>query len=101
MTNVNNETNILKFILATQAGSSSLEEAWMEGYAMAQAELDTSKNPLLRSSSEYEFWSEGYMAGFYNEEALFPEHAVYIERTSVPAVANDKERIITTIINKR
>ena len=67
----------LKMVLSIQ--SPSLEVAWMEGYAYGQNDFKDSVNPYQQETTVYQYWSEGWEAGFYGEEAMFPEYAIEIE----------------------
>ena len=81
----------LKMVLSIQCPS--LEVAWMEGYAYGQNDYKDSANPYHHQTNIYQYWQEGWEAGFYNEPALFPEYAIEVE----PDVENVDEKV--TAIN--
>ncbi len=66
----------LKLLLNLKEGRATLEECWMEGFHQANIEIAEEFNPYATGSEEAEFWSQGWWAGFYSEEALFPQYAV-------------------------
>ena len=70
----------LKFIFRMQNQLCSLEKCWMEGYYHAQKGNTETLNPFSEYSKESQFWLEGWWSGFYNEAALFPNHAVNLEK---------------------
>lgn len=49
----------------------SLEEAYVFGYECARSELGENENPFPADSLESEHWSNGWWAGFYDEEPAF------------------------------
>lgn len=49
----------------------SLEECYAYGYESALADIEEHDNPYQEGSCEHEHWSEGWWAGFYNEQPLF------------------------------
>ena len=70
-----------------------LEVVWMEGYAHGDINLPETFNPYSQESSEYYYWSEGWEAGFYGDEPLFPEYQVdldYITKLSSEGVTGKK-----------
>ena len=69
------EQAYLNLILHQQLASISLEACWMEGYYYGKQGADESLNPFKANTSEHQYYSEGWWAGFYNEEALFPDYA--------------------------
>lgn len=82
----------LKLILATQTHKQDLDVIWMEGYAHGSDELTDQDNPYPKHSREAQFWDEGWVAAFYEENPLFPEQEVepvHIYSEDV-AAANDK-----------
>ena len=76
----------LALVFNLKAGRNTLEECWMEGFHEANLDLAEENNPYAQGSREAAFWSEGWWAGFYAEEPLFPEYAV-----GVPV---EKERVV-------
>ncbi len=77
----------LNLILHQQLATLSLEACWMEGYYYGQQGADESLNPFKHDTVEHQYCSDGWWAGFYNEEALFPDHA--FEGVSNKAVNED------------
>ena len=65
----------LNLVLHQQLATASLEACWMEGYYYGQQGADESLNPFKHDSVEHQYYSDGWWDGFYQEEALFPEHA--------------------------
>ncbi len=65
----------LNLILHKQLASRSLESCWMEGFYYGQKGEDESLNPFKPDTVEHQYYSDGWWIAFYNEEALFPEHA--------------------------
>ena len=49
----------------------SYDDVWLEGYELALEEGEEEANPYEVGSTEHEFWTEGWWAGFYGEEPLF------------------------------
>ncbi|MCD6056422.1 MAG: transmission trait enhancer LetE [Gammaproteobacteria bacterium] len=49
----------------------SFEEAWLEGYDACEEGQEDEGNPYPANSREYRYWSDGWWASFYGEEALF------------------------------
>ncbi len=76
----------LKMVLSIQ--SPSLEVAWMEGYVYGQNDFKDSANPYHNGSTIYQYWNEGWEAGFYGEEALYPEYSVELEPVSESIAEN-------------
>lgn len=76
MTEKENDSHLKMFI---SIQSPSLEVAWMEGYAYGENDFKDSVNPYQQASTVYQYWSEGWEAGFYGEQAMFPEYAIEIE----------------------
>jgi len=48
-----------------------LEECYLDGYHLAQAEVEEGANPYKAGSSEYEQWAEGWWDGFYNRTPIY------------------------------
>lgn len=48
------------------------EECYAYGYECAVAEIAEEDNPFAEGCDEFEQWAEGWWAGFYGEEPLFP-----------------------------
>jgi hypothetical protein len=65
----------LNLILHQQLAARNLESCWMEGYYYGQQGADESSNPFKHDTVEHQYYSDGWWGGFYQEEALFPEHA--------------------------
>lgn len=64
--------NILAFVrLNLHVAMPDLEETWLDGYQTAMVDLPEENNPYPMSSQEYECWSEGWWAGYYQEQPLF------------------------------
>lgn len=63
----------LEFLLHRNTATRGLESCWMEGYYYASIGHDESKNPFKHNTIEHKYYSDGWWAGFYNEEPLFPE----------------------------
>ena len=61
------EQAYLNLILHQQLASIS-EACWMEGYYYGKQGADESLNPFKANTSEHQYYSEGWWAGF-NEEA--------------------------------
>jgi hypothetical protein len=61
----------------------SYEECYAYGYECALAEIPEEENPYAEGSCEFEQWAEGWWAGFYGEEPLFP---LVETRGELPAV---------------
>lgn len=79
-----NSLSNLVFILRMQNKLCSLEKCWMGGYYHGQKGNEENLNPYQEDSKESQFWLEGWWSGFYDEPALFPKHAVSLEKTIKP-----------------
>lgn len=71
---MNKELNLLLHM--KHQGAHTLEECWMEGFHQASVEMGEEFNPYSKGSREADHWAQGWYAGFYGEEALYPEYAV-------------------------
>lgn len=73
----------------------SLEECYAYGYQAAMAEQGEDINPYKEDTVEYQQWQEGWWAGFYGEQPLYPMNELFESQDDVvisdnkPA-ANDK-----------
>jgi hypothetical protein len=67
----------LALILSKQ--TFELEVTWMEGFSHGKLDLADNFNPYTRGTREHYYWSEGWEAGFYNQEPLFPEFSVDLD----------------------
>ena len=54
----------------------SVEESYVYGYEAAKAGVEEEDNPFGGMTRESEHWSEGWWAGFYGEEPVFPIDAL-------------------------
>lgn len=54
----------------------NLEDCYAFGYEAAKADLSEEENPFELYTEEYEQWSEGWWAGFYEEEPIYVESDV-------------------------
>jgi hypothetical protein len=66
----------------------SVEDSYAYGYEAAKAGISEEDNPFLNNSRENEHWSEGWWAGFYEEEPLFTIETMQDETAVEPA--NDR-----------
>ncbi len=48
-----------------------LSDVWVEGYEAVKAQLEEEANPYTLNSPEYFQWTEGWWAGFYEEEPVY------------------------------
>ena len=48
----------------------TLDEVWSEGYDAANMAIDEVKNPYRSNSKEFDYWDQGWWAGFYGEEHM-------------------------------
>jgi hypothetical protein len=71
----------------------SFEECYSYGYDSALAQVGEEENPYPTGSSEYDYWQEGWWAGFYGEEPLFTSVP------SEPAAKLSKEQVYPFISN--
>lgn len=67
----------------------NVEESYVYGYEAAVAGAEELENPFRQNTREYEYWSDGWWAGFYGEEALFSLNEPITQATNKPA-ANDQ-----------
>lgn len=51
----------------------NLEECYSYGYLCAVSEVSHDENPYKANTKEADQWSEGWWAGFYQEDPLFTE----------------------------
>ena len=49
----------------------SLEECYAYGFECFKSELGDEYNPYTEDSLEYEYWQQGWWAGFYGETPLY------------------------------
>lgn len=66
---------MLELLLHRNTATRGLESCWMEGYYYAETGHEESKNPFQHDTIEHKYYSEGWWAGFYNEDPLFPEYS--------------------------
>lgn len=72
---MNDTTTILPHLkLQFNIEHPSDEECYLFGYECALSEVSEEENPFAAGTYEAEQWSEGWWAGFYNEEPLFSLH---------------------------
>ena len=65
----------LKLILSAQTDSlDELEKVWMLGYDSGQKSASIKANPFPKDTIEHSYWAEGFEAGEFGEEPLFPEY---------------------------
>ena len=57
--------------LQVNSQAADLGDCWAEGYESAQSNLTEKDNPYEVSTTEYQNWTEGWWAGFYEEEPIF------------------------------
>ncbi|MGQ3891567.1 transmission trait enhancer LetE [Legionella sp. CNM-4043-24] len=72
----------------------TFEECYAYGYECAVAEVAEEENPFAEGSEEHEQWAEGWWAGFYGEEPLFPLKEAGVEESPVTenlVAANEQE----------
>jgi|TARA_R110000868_G_scaffold155976_1_gene382637 hypothetical protein len=68
----------------------TLEECYAYGYESARADVQEDDNPYVTNSLNYEQWSEGWWAGFYDDQPLFSFDAEHPEDDrAILAPAND------------
>lgn len=65
------------------------EECYQDGFQAAQSNLLDDENPYQEGSSEHQYWSEGWWAGFYDEEAALSDEVVQAQ-ADTPAYFNQK-----------
>lgn len=68
---MNSDTTLSIAKLQLSIDVPNLEEVWLEGYESAQFDQAETSNPYSKNSSEFQFWCDGWWAGFYGEEPLF------------------------------
>lgn len=61
------------------------DDCYAEGYQCALKEVDELENPYPAGTPEYQFWQDGWWAGFYGEEPLF-ELAVEIPEIRIQSI---------------
>ena len=82
-----------KLILSTQTHDVAL--VWMEGYAHGlKDDKSITENPYPIKSQAYEDWQNGYEAGFYGEEALYPNYQIDIDDPKEESQTSDTNRKI-------
>jgi hypothetical protein len=67
----------LALILSKQ--TFELEVIWMDGFAHGQLDLADNFNPYAGGTRERYYWSEGWEAGFYGQEPLFPDFSIDLD----------------------
>ncbi|NCT57615.1 MAG: transmission trait enhancer LetE [Legionella sp.] len=68
----------------------TLEECYAYGYESARAGVSEDENPYGVTSHNYEQWSEGWWAGFYEDQPLFTFDAEHPEDNAAALTsAND------------
>ncbi len=78
-------TPYIRFLKSIQ--KPDLEGVWLDGQDCAENQLALEENPYPENSTEYHYWSEGWWAGFYEEEKLF----VSTEEKTVTSLNNVTE----------
>ena len=68
----------------------NLEECYAYGYMCAVSEVSHDENPYRANSKEADHWSEGWWAGFYQEEPLFTEEDAEERELSEITAVNDQ-----------
>ena len=48
-----------------------IEDCYAFGYECAQNDLSEAENPFKKNSMAYDYWNDGWCAGFYNETPQF------------------------------
>lgn len=71
------------------------DEIYLDGFGSAKAEKLDENNPYQQDSIEHFYWSEGWWAGFYEEEPLFSWDAAAAKATptAVPVAAQAAEPV--------
>ena len=69
----------------------NLEVCWLDGYEMAQEDLAEDENPYPENSKEFDYWSQGWWAGFYHDEKIFSCDVSEIKTLSKVSVKNASE----------
>ncbi len=65
----------LKLILSAQVDKlDELEKVWMSGYAHGQQNQSDELNPFPEKTVEHNYWAEGFEAGEFGDEPLFPQY---------------------------
>ncbi len=65
----------LKLILSAQADMlDELEKVWMSGYAHGKQNQSEDSNPFPENTIEGNYWAEGFEAGEFGDEPLFPQY---------------------------
>lgn len=69
------------------------EECYTEGYEFAQNNLPEEDNPFAKDSKEYEYWMQGWWAGFYGEQAslLSQDNRPQLSLVSANQAANQED----------
>lgn len=76
--------------LSLHVHNPDLDDTWREGYEMAQNNCQDTSNPFETFTIEHEYWSEGWWAGFYNEEPLFQFEEMNVTATDQVAISEKK-----------
>lgn len=69
----------------------NLEDCYAYGYECAQAEISEDDNPFRAGTQEHYQWTEGWWAGFYEEEPLFVLDQEGPAKEAIKDAANDTE----------
>lgn len=64
----------------------ALDDAWLEGYQNGHRNLTEASNPYRSGSEAYQYWREGWWAGFYGEEPIFSYAEIAQEEDEVETV---------------
>ena len=90
--NMNDTTALLSLLkLRLNIEHPSVEESYVYGYDAAAAGVPEEDNPFQLNTREYDHWSEGWWAGFYDEKPIFSLDET-VDSQSAPQplqVAND------------
>lgn len=66
------ETDVLGDVrLQFNIQNPTLEDCYVDGYELGQAETAEDSNPYQEGTTEFQSWADGWWAGFYGEDALF------------------------------
>ena len=82
---MNKQQDILPYAkLLLNIDFANYDEVYLDGFDSAKAEKTDENNPYQEGSVEHFYWSEGWWAGFYEQEPLFTWDTV-ASATSVQA----------------
>ena len=73
---MSNTDGYLKMVFKAQTRAHSLEYCWSEGYSLGYNNQEETNNPYDQSSKKHQYWKDGWWAGFYREDHLFPQFAI-------------------------